>query len=240
MALFLLAQMPTVRVTRDVISFNAGISACEKGGEWQRAFFLLAHMPSGRVIPTEISLSAGISACSTARQWCIALSLLSCIVSNGRQTPNTESYAQILDAVCTEKLSFKLFRKALEDQAWPNMLCNGGTQLDLHFHSSGSAMLAVLWWLAEIVPGKVAAGKSLTTFEIITGWGKSRESRQTSDVRASVPNLLDRCGIRCKVHPRNQGSVQVDLQGWDVTRLPAFFPKWEMADAESCEPKPKP
>ena len=51
-------------------------------------------------------------------------------------------------------------------------LGNGGTQLDLHFHSSGSAMLAVLWWLAEIVPGKVAAGKSLTTFEIITGWGQ--------------------------------------------------------------------
>ena len=43
MALFLLAQMPAVRVTRDVISFNAGISACEKGGEWQRALFLLAH-----------------------------------------------------------------------------------------------------------------------------------------------------------------------------------------------------
>ncbi|CAE7378453.1 unnamed protein product, partial [Symbiodinium pilosum] len=171
-----------------------------------------------------ISFSAGIMACGTARQWRMALALFSCVVSNG-QTPSRESYAQVLDAVFTEKLSFGLFRQALKDQAWPNMLRSGGTQLDVHFHSSGSAMLAVLCWLAEIVLRKVAAGQSLTSFEIITGWGKSRESWQTSDVRASVLNLLDRCGILCKVHPSNQGLLQVDLRGSDVLGLRAFFPE---------------
>ena len=231
MALCLLAQMPAARVIPNVLSLNAGISACEKGGEWQMALCLLAQMPAATVIPNAISFNAGIQACGTARQWRMALSVFSCLVSNG-QTPDCNSYTQVLDAVYPERLGFRIFRKALEGQAWPNMLCSGGTHLDLHHHSSGSAMLAVLWWFAEIIPLQIASGKSLTSFRIITGWGKSRSSLATSDLRASVLHLLDRCEIPCRVHPTNQGLVQVDLRGSDVVWLRALFPKAAMAGAD--------
>ncbi|CAE7218689.1 unnamed protein product, partial [Symbiodinium pilosum] len=198
--------MPAADLVPNEISFNASISACEKGGEWQLALSLLAQMPAAGVVPSEISSSAGIAACGAARQWRMALSLFSCMLSNG-QTPDRESYTQILDAVCTERLSFGLFRQALQEETWPNMLRGRGALLDLHDHSGGSAMLAVLWWLAEIVPWKMARGKHHPSFGIITGGGKSRASWQTTDVRASVLRLLARCGIPCKVHPRNQGLV---------------------------------
>ena len=41
MALSLLAQMPEVDVASDVVTFNAGISACEKGSTWKTALYLL-------------------------------------------------------------------------------------------------------------------------------------------------------------------------------------------------------
>ncbi|CAE7286311.1 unnamed protein product [Symbiodinium pilosum] len=133
MALCLLSQMPAARVIADEISFSAGISACEKGGEWQMALFWLSQMPAARVIANEISFSAGITACGGARQWRSALALFSGIVSNG-QTPSQESYAQVLDAVFTERLSFGLFREAREDQAWPN----AGSSLSFQWLSCAS------------------------------------------------------------------------------------------------------
>jgi len=37
--------MPTSRLRRDVITFNAAISANEKGGQWQRAVALFQETP---------------------------------------------------------------------------------------------------------------------------------------------------------------------------------------------------
>ena len=34
---------------------SAGISACEKGGEWQMALFLLSQMSAAQVVPDQIS-----------------------------------------------------------------------------------------------------------------------------------------------------------------------------------------
>ena len=47
----------------DVISFSAAISACEKGGQWERALSLLEDIKSRGVEPDVISFSAAISAC---------------------------------------------------------------------------------------------------------------------------------------------------------------------------------
>ena len=85
-------------------------------------------------------------------------------------------------------------------------------------------MLAVLWWLAEVVPEKLAIGHSPSSFEIITGWGKSRDSWQTADIQISVLSLLANCGVPSKIHPRVQGRVKVDLTGVKPERLHAFFP----------------
>ncbi|CAK0794992.1 unnamed protein product [Prorocentrum cordatum] len=58
-------------------SYNAGISACEKGDQWQRALALLGEMREAKLEPDGISYSAGISACEKGEQWQRALALLS-------------------------------------------------------------------------------------------------------------------------------------------------------------------
>ena len=45
-------------VEHDVISFNACISACEKGLQWQHAFGLLQQITREQLSPTQISCSA--------------------------------------------------------------------------------------------------------------------------------------------------------------------------------------
>ena len=46
-----------------LVSYNAGISACEKGEQWLEALSLLREMEHAKVDPDVISYSAGISAC---------------------------------------------------------------------------------------------------------------------------------------------------------------------------------
>ena len=72
----LLDDMRKAGVTRNVISFNAAISACEKGGQWQRALSLLDDMCKAGVTMNVISFSAAISACEKGGQWQRALCLL--------------------------------------------------------------------------------------------------------------------------------------------------------------------
>ena len=50
------------RVTPDVTSYNALISACEKGGEWQRALHLF-QLCRSELQPNLVSYNAMISAC---------------------------------------------------------------------------------------------------------------------------------------------------------------------------------
>ncbi|CAK0899306.1 unnamed protein product, partial [Prorocentrum cordatum] len=58
-------------------SYNAGISACEKGEEWQHTLALLSEMREAKLQPDAISYSAGVSACAKGEQWQRALALLS-------------------------------------------------------------------------------------------------------------------------------------------------------------------
>ena len=223
-ALYLLSQMSAAEVLPDVISFNAGISACEKGGEWQMALSLLSLSLSARTLPNKISFSAGIQACANAREWRAAFSLWSEAESRGLEK-DSWFYSLALDAVYTERIGFQIFREALAAEAWPEILLQHGAQLDLHSHSCGSAMLAVLWWLAEVVPEQLASGQAPRSFEIIPGWGKSRNSWNTSDIRAAVMNLLARCRIPSNIKSCNPGRLQVDLSGVDPLSLRAFFPE---------------
>ena len=57
------------KVVPDVVSYSAGISACEKGKQWQRALSLLSEMQDVKVEPNVLSYSAGISACDKGDQW---------------------------------------------------------------------------------------------------------------------------------------------------------------------------
>ena len=60
-----------------LVSYNAGISACEKGQQWWWALALLSNMWEAKLEPNVISYNAGISACENGEQWQRALSLLS-------------------------------------------------------------------------------------------------------------------------------------------------------------------
>ncbi|CAK0805438.1 unnamed protein product, partial [Prorocentrum cordatum] len=59
------------------LSYNAGVSACEKGGQWQRASALLSEICEAMLEPNVISYSAGVCACEKGGQWQRALALLS-------------------------------------------------------------------------------------------------------------------------------------------------------------------
>ncbi|CAK0836960.1 unnamed protein product, partial [Prorocentrum cordatum] len=76
-ALVLLSEMREARLESDVISYSAGISACEKGEQWQHALALLSEMRDAKLEPNAVSYNAGISACEKCVQWQQALVLLS-------------------------------------------------------------------------------------------------------------------------------------------------------------------
>jgi pentatricopeptide repeat domain-containing protein 1 len=76
--------MRTKGVKPDVITYNASISACEKGGQWEKALQLLEEMRAKGVEPDVILYSASISACEKGGQWEKALQLLEEMRAKGR------------------------------------------------------------------------------------------------------------------------------------------------------------
>ncbi|CAJ1346417.1 unnamed protein product [Effrenium voratum] len=77
LAVRLLEQMERQQVPPNVVSCNAAITACGKGGRWQEAVQLFQDIPRRRLLPTEVSLCAAISACEVCAEWPTALRLLS-------------------------------------------------------------------------------------------------------------------------------------------------------------------
>ena len=63
----LLREMGDVKLDPNVITYNAGISACEKGGQWPEALSLLREMGDATLDPDVITYSAGISACEEGK-----------------------------------------------------------------------------------------------------------------------------------------------------------------------------
>ena len=73
-ALILFAKLRVADIAPNVISHNAAISACEKGGQWQHAMSLFeAIIEADRDV---ISYSATMNACQRGGQWQQALLLM--------------------------------------------------------------------------------------------------------------------------------------------------------------------
>ena len=72
-ALELFQEMRAQGLQADVITYNATISACEKGKQWQRALGLLEEMLSQGIRANVITYNATISACGKGKQWQRAL-----------------------------------------------------------------------------------------------------------------------------------------------------------------------
>ena len=64
------------KVSPNVITCNAAISACETGMQWQSALVLLSRMASVSTAATSITYGAAISACEKGSQWEKALQFL--------------------------------------------------------------------------------------------------------------------------------------------------------------------
>ncbi|CAK0878229.1 unnamed protein product [Prorocentrum cordatum] len=60
-----------------IFSYSAGISACQKGKQWEGVLALFSEMCEANVSPDVISYNAGVSAFEKGSQWQQALSLLS-------------------------------------------------------------------------------------------------------------------------------------------------------------------
>ena len=59
----MLAKARGVGSLLHVITYNAAVSAGEKGKQWQQALFLLTAVRSNDFSPKDITISAAISAC---------------------------------------------------------------------------------------------------------------------------------------------------------------------------------
>ena len=91
-------------------------------------------------------------------------------------------------------------------------------KFDLHEHSEGSAVTAVRWWLEEEIRPWLSEQPSSVypdiTVELITGWGKHRETWQTGDIKQAVAQALAEMGVPLKPEGRNPGRLAIDCAAW--------------------------
>jgi pentatricopeptide repeat protein len=84
-------------VKPNVISYNAAIDACGKGGQWQKAIELLHEMPQQGLVANLISYSSAVDACSDLGQWQQALELLHKMQHQGIK-PDITVYNRLINA----------------------------------------------------------------------------------------------------------------------------------------------
>ena len=85
-------------VALNTFTFNAAISACAKGGEWQKALDLVDELKQQRGLePDVITYTAAISACAKGGQWLTALELLDELKHRGLE-PNIITYSAAISA----------------------------------------------------------------------------------------------------------------------------------------------
>ena len=62
---------------RDIFTYSAAVSACEKSDPWLRAVELWTEMAQGNVECYAVTYSAAVSACGNGREWTLSLHLFS-------------------------------------------------------------------------------------------------------------------------------------------------------------------
>ncbi|CAE7843165.1 unnamed protein product, partial [Symbiodinium microadriaticum] len=210
-AMQLMDEMCRKKLAPGETAFSGVLAACRKSGRWEYGLQLLHAMQDSQIPMSLHVYGAALGACAAGLAWQRALCLLE-DMSHSDVSPNLICYNQLLDAVVREPVCFPLFRQALEAKVWPGILIKDFT-LDVHFLSSGAASIAVVWWLAEVVPFIRRSGGSL---QIVTGYGKSRKDWSFSNMKEQgvqdrVLLVLQNLGVPCKVNPKNRGSVKLDL-----------------------------
>ena len=116
-----------------------------------------------------------------------------------------------------------MFREALGRKIYSELLSKGSNILEVHGLSPGAAVLAVRWWLADVVSARaydVRVGCQLT---ITTGWGQAEEDLAGEGRQAfAVQLLLGAIGLQELGHT-SPGCVKVRLEPEDLVRLRGVF-----------------
>eukprot|EP00933_Yihiella_yeosuensis_P079342 TRINITY_DN9183_c0_g1_i7.p1 TRINITY_DN9183_c0_g1~~TRINITY_DN9183_c0_g1_i7.p1 ORF type:complete len:143 (-),score=10.34 TRINITY_DN9183_c0_g1_i7:198-626(-) len=116
----LLSLMPQTKVAPNTISYNAAISACQRGGQWQLALNLLSLMPQSEISPDAISYNAAIIACEEGGQWQLALDLIG-LMPQSKVAPDAISYNSAL-ILCKRRSAAVSFTAAKLDNSYRFLL----------------------------------------------------------------------------------------------------------------------
>ena len=74
----------TYSVQRNTITYNAAISACGKGEQWQQALHLWKRLPGEGVEQQKMTYNTAISTCEKSEKWQQGLCLLGRMQTDGR------------------------------------------------------------------------------------------------------------------------------------------------------------
>jgi pentatricopeptide repeat protein len=194
------------------ITYNATISACEKGGQWETAVDLLAEMRARGIEPDVITYSATISACEKGGQWEKAVELFEEMRARGI-VPNVITYNATIEACMAaneHEHAVRLYSAAFNAGLLSHRTPHGDT-MDFHgeFNSS-TAKAAVLFLLQEYRDGaQPIPEKGLT---LITGRGLHSGDDVNIQIKPALLELLGRepfAGLGAKEHPTNPGRVVI-------------------------------
>ena len=129
--------MPTAKVTPNVVTYSALISACEKKGQWPAALCLFEEMPSAKVTPNAVTYTALISACEKKGQWQAALCLFE-EMPEAKLGVSNVAYNALLNSaqICNSKLGGYIFRFGYLPML-SSAAVFGEVEIDLHALSEG-------------------------------------------------------------------------------------------------------
>ena len=169
--------MPEEKVVPDDVVYNAIISACEKGGRWQRALALFQTMPEQRLVPDVVGYGAIISACEKGGQWQRALALFQTMPEE-RVVPNVVIYGAIISAF--EKggewqRALALFQTMPGEKVVPNDFVYNAIISAFEKGGEWQRALALFQTMPEerVVPDVVSFGSVINAFARDDQWQQS-------------------------------------------------------------------
>ncbi|CAE8589705.1 unnamed protein product [Polarella glacialis] len=184
-ATYVLTAMMAKSVEANVFHYNAAISACEKGRQWQLAVGLLGSMPDMRVIPDEVSYNAAISACEKGGQWQLAMTLLN-LMPEARVVPNKITFSAAITACSKDgqwRLALNLLSLMPEARVVPDEFtysaaisaCEKGGQWQLALN------------LLSLMPEASVVLDQITYSAAISACGKGGQWRLALNLLSSMP-----------------------------------------------------
>ncbi|CAE8699896.1 unnamed protein product, partial [Polarella glacialis] len=186
------SRMPGMRVVPEAISYNAAISACEKGGQWQLSLLLLTELQVAKLAPTEVSYSAALSSCGQAGAWEPALVILETLLRK-RFTPTSLQAGSIAASLRSGPgigAAFDFLGEMLRLWIEQEKL-NSDITLVPSLNPEGSSMLTVLCQQ----PGVLAISKpaGMTTEDAVIGVSQqlAREMQMSAPADLHIASRLD-------------------------------------------------